>query len=27
VHYVRRKSTPEIIETVRARGYRSGTPR
>ena len=27
VHYVRRKSTPEIIETVRARGYRAGTPR
>lgn len=27
VHYIRRKSTPEIIETVRARGYRSGTPR
>lgn len=27
VHYVRRKSTPEIIDTVRARGYRTGTPR
>ncbi|MCR2812688.1 MULTISPECIES: response regulator transcription factor [Microbacterium] len=27
VHYVRRKSTPEIIETVRARGYRAGMPR
>lgn len=27
VHYVRRKSTPEIIETVRARGYRAGQPR
>ncbi len=27
VHYIRRKSTPEIIETVRARGYRSGVPR
>ncbi|MEV7632475.1 response regulator transcription factor [Microbacterium sp. NPDC089318] len=27
VHYIRRKSTPEIIETVRARGYRTGTPR
>lgn len=27
VHYIRRKSTPEIIETVRARGYRSGRPR
>lgn len=27
VHYVRRKSTPELIETVRARGYRSGRPR
>ncbi|MFF2632789.1 response regulator transcription factor [Microbacterium sp. NPDC058021] len=27
VHYIRRKSTPEIIETVRARGYRAGTPR
>jgi two-component system response regulator QseB len=26
VHYVRRKTTPEIIETVRARGYRSGNP-
>ncbi|WP_438353710.1 response regulator transcription factor [Microbacterium sp. CJ88] len=24
VHYVRRKSTPGLIETVRARGYRSG---
>ncbi|KAA9132248.1 response regulator transcription factor [Microbacterium caowuchunii] len=27
VHYVRRKSTPEIIETVRGRGYRAGDPR
>lgn len=27
VHYVRRKSTPEIIDTVRVRGYRTGTPR
>ena len=27
VHYIRRKSTVEIIETVRARGYRSGEPR
>jgi len=27
VHYIRRKSTPEIIDTVRARGYRTGTPR
>lgn len=27
VHYIRRKSTPEIIETVRSRGYRSGDPR
>ncbi|MCR2783906.1 MULTISPECIES: response regulator transcription factor [unclassified Microbacterium] len=27
VHYIRRKSTPEIIDTVRARGYRAGTPR
>lgn len=26
VHYVRRKTTPEMIETVRARGYRAGTP-
>lgn len=26
VHYVRRKSIPDIIETVRARGYRAGTP-
>jgi len=26
VHYIRRKSTPELIETVRARGYRSGDP-
>ncbi len=24
VHYVRRKSAPEVIETVRARGYRGG---
>jgi two-component system response regulator QseB len=27
VHYIRRKTTPEIIETVRARGYRCGQPR
>lgn len=27
VHYLRRKSTPELIETVRARGYRTGSPR
>jgi two-component system response regulator QseB len=27
VHYIRRKTTPDIIETVRARGYRSGQPR
>lgn len=27
VHYIRRKTTPEIIDTVRARGYRSGMPR
>jgi two-component system response regulator QseB len=27
VHYIRRKSTPEIIDTVRAHGYRSGVPR
>ena len=27
VHYIRRKTTPELIETVRARGYRSGVPR
>ena len=26
VHYLRRKSTTEIIETVRGRGYRVGTP-
>lgn len=26
VHYIRRKSTSEIIETVRGRGYRIGTP-
>lgn len=26
VHYVRRKTTPEMIDTVRARGYRAGTP-
>lgn len=26
VHYIRRKSTPEIIETVRGRGYRVGAP-
>lgn len=27
VHYLRRKTTPEIIDTVRSRGYRSGVPR
>ena len=26
VHYVRRKTSAEMIETVRARGYRAGTP-
>ena len=26
VHYIRRKSTPEIIETIRGRGYRVGNP-
>lgn len=26
VHYIRRKSTPELIETVRSRGYRAGDP-
>jgi two-component system response regulator QseB len=26
VHYVRRKSTTEIIETIRGRGYRVGAP-
>ncbi len=26
VHYVRKKTTPEMIETVRARGYRAGNP-
>jgi DNA-binding response OmpR family regulator len=26
VHYVRRKSTRDLIETVRARGYRAGRP-
>ncbi|RWR18682.1 DNA-binding response regulator [Microbacterium enclense] len=26
VHYVRRKSTPDMIETVRSRGYRAGSP-
>jgi two-component system response regulator QseB len=26
VHYVRRKSTPGMIETVRSRGYRAGNP-
>jgi two-component system response regulator QseB len=26
VHYVRRKSTRDMIETVRARGYRAGNP-
>lgn len=27
VHYLRRKSTPELIDTVRSRGYRAGAPR
>ncbi len=27
VHYIRRKTSPEIIETVRGRGYRAGAPR
>jgi len=26
VHYIRRKSTPELIETVRGQGYRIGAP-
>ena len=26
VHYIRRKSTPELIETVRGHGYRIGAP-
>ena len=26
VHYIRRKTTPEMIETVRGRGYRLGMP-
>jgi len=26
VHYIRRKTTPEMIETVRGRGYRLGVP-
>lgn len=26
VHYLRRKAQPDIIETVRARGYRAGSP-
>ncbi|MGO4680528.1 response regulator transcription factor [Microbacterium sp. 2MCAF23] len=26
VHYIRRKSTPEMIDTVRGRGYRAGDP-
>lgn len=26
VHYVRRKTVPDIIETVRGRGYRAGAP-
>ncbi|MFH8250188.1 response regulator transcription factor [Microbacterium sp. B2969] len=26
VHYIRRKSAPEIIETVRGRGYRAASP-
>ncbi|AXA94973.1 response regulator transcription factor [Microbacterium laevaniformans] len=26
VHYIRRKASPEIIETVRGRGYRAGSP-
>nr|WP_223849017.1 winged helix-turn-helix domain-containing protein [Microbacterium hominis] len=25
VHYIRRKASPEIIETVRGRGYRAGS--
>jgi two-component system response regulator QseB len=25
VHYIRRKSSPDVIETVRARGYRAGS--
>lgn len=27
VHYIRRKSEPDIIETVRGRGYRAGAPK
>ncbi|OZB80171.1 MAG: hypothetical protein B7X41_18375 [Microbacterium sp. 14-71-5] len=26
VHYIRRKTTPEMIDTVRGRGYRAGDP-
>jgi two-component system response regulator QseB len=26
VHYIRRKSVPDIVETVRSRGYRAGAP-
>ncbi|MBN9184589.1 MAG: response regulator transcription factor [Microbacterium sp.] len=26
VHYIRRKTSPEVIETVRGRGYRAGAP-
>ncbi|WP_439593378.1 response regulator transcription factor [Microbacterium sp.] len=26
VHYIRRKSVPEVIETVRGSGYRAGSP-
>ena len=26
VHYVRRKTTAEVVETVRGRGYRAGAP-
>ncbi|UUT34845.1 response regulator transcription factor [Microbacterium elymi] len=26
VHYIRRKTAPEVIETVRGRGYRAGAP-
>lgn len=27
VHYIRRKASAEVIETVRGRGYRAGSPR
>lgn len=27
VHYIRRKTAPEMIDTVRGRGYRAGDPR